>query len=79
MFPTIAYSQEELSREGAQSTVSNAFLYAVYSMEISRLKFLLNAYLRTRLVKIEQHYAFMLTQDDLLQCMSKQEIAFAKR
>jgi GINS complex subunit 4 len=55
--------QEEASHEGATSSVANAFLHAVYMMEISRLRFLLNAYLRTRLHKIEQHALYFATHE----------------
>ncbi len=44
--------QEEDSLAGAHESVAHAFYFAMYSMEISRLKFLLNAYIRTRLSKV---------------------------
>lgn len=63
--------QDEASREGATNSVENAFLHVVYSMEISRLRFLVNAYLRTRLWKVplQRHRASSVPTFTVSFCM----------
>eukprot|EP00041_Stephanoeca_diplocostata_P030029 m.898933 g.898933 ORF g.898933 m.898933 type:complete len:217 (-) comp23676_c0_seq8:3468-4118(-) len=69
--------QEELSREHATDTVNHQFLYNVYQVEISRIKFLLRSYLRTRLRKIEDHATYILKDDALQSRLSSHELRYA--
>lgn len=71
--------QEELSRANARDTVNNQFLFNMYQMEIGRLRYALNAYLRTRLWKIECHVLHILGTDAMRSRLSAAELSYAEQ
>eukprot|EP00040_Diaphanoeca_grandis_P041818 m.263567 g.263567 ORF g.263567 m.263567 type:complete len:214 (-) comp51012_c0_seq1:36-677(-) len=72
--------QDVLSREKAKENVTTQFLFNVYQMEITRIKYLIRSYLRTRLKKIERFAIHILTTDDgsLKARLSPQELLYAQ-
>merc|ERR1711990_81543 len=71
--------QEIDASEQANESTTNQFLFNVYQMEINRLKYMLSAYLRTRLFKIEKHVLHILKHPDLQSRLSLSEITYAKQ
>lgn len=71
--------QEEAAKESAFDNVNNAFIHNIFQMEISRLRFLLAAYLRTRLFKIEHQAQNLLANEDLMDRLSLPERDFARK
>eukprot|EP00053_Salpingoeca_punica_P016159 m.151149 g.151149 ORF g.151149 m.151149 type:complete len:211 (+) comp16895_c0_seq2:57-689(+) len=69
--------QEKAAREHAHESETNMFLSNVYDMELSRLKYLVSAYIRTRLWKLEKHFMFYLSREDTRGRLSQRELDFA--
>jgi len=70
--------QEAGAQEHANDTTTHQFLFNVYQMEIGRLKYMLSAYLRTRLWKIEKYHIHILNSDVLKSRLSPAEIRYAE-
>jgi len=70
--------QETSAQEHANDTTTHQFLFNVYQMEIGRLKYMLSAYLRTRLWKIEKYHIHILNSDVLKGRLSPAEIRYAQ-
>jgi hypothetical protein len=54
------------------------FLANLYTMEINRIQYLLQCYLRCRLMKIEQHCLHILTMPTMTARLSSSELEFAQ-
>lgn len=50
----------------------------MYSYELKRVRYLLQAYHRTRLQKIEKHILHILDKQDIMSRLSDKEKAYAK-
>lgn len=68
--------QEDAMAEVNTNTVNENFFSMIYKTEIERLKYILKAYLRTRLFKIQKYYLYIIKEEksDLL---SQAEMKFA--
>ena len=53
------------------------FRSTLYLMDIERITFSLNRYLRTRLRKIEEHLEYLVSNTESLECLSSRERSFA--
>eukprot|EP00470_Lotharella_oceanica_P008463 CAMPEP_0170184364 /NCGR_PEP_ID=MMETSP0040_2-20121228/33457_1 /TAXON_ID=641309 /ORGANISM="Lotharella oceanica, Strain CCMP622" /LENGTH=223 /DNA_ID=CAMNT_0010430415 /DNA_START=1 /DNA_END=672 /DNA_ORIENTATION=+ len=71
-------AQQELIDKCSDSKGA-ALMLRIYQMEVDRINFVLKAYLRTRLRKIEKHVLQILSQPELLPRLSKHEQNFAEK
>lgn len=53
-------------------------LRAIFSTELARIRFLLRSYLRTRLLKIEQHVMYILDNTEFKDRLSPKEDSYAQ-
>ncbi|KAI9093104.1 hypothetical protein DFS34DRAFT_272852 [Phlyctochytrium arcticum] len=56
-----------------------AFLVVLYQQEMERIKFVIRGYLRTRLVKIQQHPLHLLRDESSRSRLSEEEIIFCEK
>ncbi len=69
-------NQEEVINESEASSVNENFFAMIYKTEIERLKYLLKAYLRTRLFKIQKFYLYII-KNEKCELLSESEYEFA--
>ncbi|EDQ91685.1 uncharacterized protein MONBRDRAFT_22745 [Monosiga brevicollis MX1] len=69
-------AQNEQAEAGAYQDLNTKFAFAIYRMEMDRIRYLLSSYLRARLRKIEQHIFHLVHNEDQLRRLSPQERAF---
>ena len=58
---SINKQEDAVSKKAADS--DDRFYFNIHKMELERVKYLLKSYLRTRLMKIEKHYLFIIERD----------------
>ena len=62
MLDQIADIKNKINMERSKKTTSKNFGFALYEMEIARVKFLISSYLRIRLEKIQRYVYHLLEQ-----------------
>jgi GINS complex subunit 4 len=72
-----AVSTSRQNAANGQNTASDDLTAHVYHAELNRIRFLLRAYYRTRLFKIENHSVYVLKEPDVLANLSEQEKEYA--
>lgn len=59
----LIFSQEESVWEIQATSVTENFFTTIYRLDIERMKYLLKSYLRTRLLKIQKYYLYIVRND----------------
>ncbi|KAJ3354506.1 40S ribosomal protein S27 [Entophlyctis luteolus] len=75
----IAVQEETLDSMESEDVTDADFIRSVCLLELDRVKFVIQAYLRTRLHKAEQKTMAILDSTDSRMCLSDAELAYAER
>jgi GINS complex subunit 4 len=77
-FFSFASTQESLIQE-TESSSDMELLRAIFSVETTRVKYMLRSYLRTRLLKIERFAMYCMDKPEMRARLSPQEDAYAEK
>ena len=73
-----AFVQEDVIRHLQQQGQDSELIRSIYLQELNRVKFMMRAYLRCRLQKIEKYVMFILDNEDEQEKLSHQELHHAQ-